>query len=79
MLDENILQLATEVYIELSITEATQYTLTAVASLLESENLKISDLIKTDTMEVVQTFIVETLIYNEIVNGFRNKETGELE
>jgi hypothetical protein len=69
--------LALKVFKNLSNKEVIEYTCTAINSLQSTgEPL---DLSQTTTIKVVQSFIIDTLITNEIREGFRNAITGELE
>ena len=69
------LELARKVFHNMSPYEAVDYTCTAIASLEEHDDLP---LCYSSSRQAVKNFIIETLIVNEILNGFRDKETGEL-
>lgn len=74
--NRDILDLACEVYSKLSPNDVTEYTCTAINS-LQSVGEKL-DLSNTKDIAKVRQFILETLIVNEIHEGFRDKTTGEL-
>lgn len=69
------LDLAIKVFSEMRPSEVVEYTCTAIASLQEHEDL---NLYYNSSIQTVRNFIIETLIVNEITNGFRDEETGEL-
>ena len=69
------IELARKVFHNMSPYEAVDYTCTAIASLEEHDDLP---LCYNSSRQVVKNFIIETLIVNEITNGFRDEETGEL-
>ena len=74
---DSVENLALKVFKNLSNAEVIEYTCTAINSLQSTgEPL---DLSQTTDIKVIQSFIIDTLITNEIREGFRNAITGELE
>jgi hypothetical protein len=65
-------------YTLLTSTEIVEYTCTAINSLQGTDEYKSIDLSNTSNMKVVQDFIINTLIKNELAEGWRDKETGKL-
>lgn len=74
----NISKLAEKVFNNLSSKEVIEYACTAIQSLQEHDTEGEFNLHYTYSINLVRDFIINTLITNEINNGFRNKETGEL-
>lgn len=70
------LELARKIFDKMTPYEVVDYTCTAICSLQEHEDLP---LCYNSSRQAVKNFIIETLIVNEILNGFRDKETGELD
>ena len=70
-------KLAEKVFNNLSNTETIEYTCTAIQS-LQDNNAEDFNLHYTSSIRLIKDFIINTLITNEINNGFRDKETGEL-
>ena len=74
--NESVLDVACKAYSKLSPNDAVEYTCTAIWSLQSAgENL---DLANVKDVAKVQQFILETLLVNEIHEGFRDSSTGEL-
>ena len=73
---KSVLDVACEAYSKLSPNDMAEYTCTAIAS-LQSVGEKL-DLTKTKDIQKVKHFILETLLVNEINEGFRDRTTGEL-
>ena len=73
---KNKIELARKVFDKMSPYEVVDYTCTAIGSLQEHDDLPLYD---NSSRQVVRNFIIETLIVNEIANGFRDEETGELD
>lgn len=73
----NISKLAEKVFNNLSHTEVVEYTCTAIQSLQDHDTEGEFNLHHTSSINLVKDFIINTLITNEINNGFRSKETGE--
>ena len=65
-------------YTLLTPTEIVEYTCTAIYSLQGTDEYKSIDLSNTSNIRVVQDFIINTLIKNELAEGWRDKETGKL-
>jgi hypothetical protein len=65
-------------YTVLTPTEIVEYTCTAISSLQSTDEYKNIDLSNTSNIRVVQDFIINTLIANELAEGWRDKETGKL-
>jgi hypothetical protein len=63
-------------YTVLTPAQIVEYTCTAIYSLQGTDEPL--DLSNTKDIKVIESFIIDTLIANEITNGFRDKETGEL-
>ena len=63
-------------YTLLTPTEIVEYTCTAIWSLQGTDEPL--DLSNTNDVRAIQEFIINTLIANEIIEGFRDKETGKL-
>lgn len=63
-------------YTLLTPTQIVEYTCTAIFSLQGTDEPL--DLSNTQTIIAIQEFIINTLIANEITNGFRDSETGKL-
>ena len=59
-------------------TETVEYTCTAINSLQGTEEYKNIDLSNTNDIKIIQDFIINTLITNELAEGWRDKETGKL-
>ena len=72
------LDLARKVFNEMKPSEVVEYTCTAINSLRENDVDGEYSLCYTTTRQAIKNFIINTLIVNEITNGFRDKETGEL-
>lgn len=72
---KNKIELARKVFSKMSPYEVVDYTCTAICSLQEHDDLP---LCYNSSRQAVKNFIIETLIVNEITNGFRDEETGEL-
>ena len=70
-------KLAEKVFNNLSNMEVIEYTCTAIQS-LQDNNAEDFNLHYTSSINLVKDFIINALITNEINNGFRDKETGEL-
>ena len=63
-------------YTLLTPTQIVEYTCTAIWSLQSIDEPL--DLSNTNDVRAIQEFIINTLIANEITEGFRDKETGKL-
>lgn len=63
-------------YTLLTPTQIVEYTCTAIFSLQGTDEPL--DLANTNDIKVIENFIIDTLIANEITNGFRDSETGKL-
>ena len=74
--DRSVVDVACEAYNKLSPNDMAEYTCTAIAS-LQSVGEKL-DLTNVKDISKVKQFILETLIVNEIHEGFRDRTTGEL-
>ena len=72
----NKYDLARKIFNEMKPDEVLEYTCTAINSLGEHE--EDFNLAYNSTRKTIKLFIIETLIVNEIDNGFRSTETGEL-
>ena len=59
-------------------TEVLEYTCTAINSLREVEEYRNIGLNKTSDIGIIQDFIINTLIANELSEGWRDKVTGRL-
>ena len=59
-------------------TEIVEYTCTAINSLQGTDEYKNIDLSNTNDIKIIQDFIINTLITNELAEGWRDKETGKL-
>ena len=63
-------------YSVLTSTEIVEYTCTAINSLQGTdEEIKLYDV---STIKMIQDIIINTLIANELAEGWRDKETGHL-
>ena len=74
-------ELALKVFNNLSNEEVLDYTCTAINSLLSTQMYDSDfefNLAFNSSRRLVKDFIINTLIVNEIHNGFRDEETGEL-
>lgn len=65
-------------YTLLTSTEIVEYTCTAINSLQSTDDYKNIDLSNTNDIRIVQDFIINTLIANELAEGWRDKGTGKL-
>lgn len=65
-------------YTVLTPTEIVEYTCTAINSLQGTDEYKSIDLSDTSNVRLIQDFVINTLIKNELAEGWRNKETGKL-
>ena len=63
-------------YTLLTPTQIVEYTCTAIFSLQGTDEPL--DLSNTNDIKVIESFIIDTIIANEITNGFRDSETGKL-
>ena len=65
-------------YTLLTSSEIVEYTCSAINSLQCTDEYKDIDLSNTKNIELVKDFIINTLIANELQEGWRDKETGKL-
>jgi hypothetical protein len=65
-------------YTLLTPTQIVEYTCTAINSLQSTDEYKSIDLSDTSNIRLIQDFIINTLITNELAEGWRDKETGKL-